>query len=693
MDTINTDIMSRYSELKPGLPPVQSVADREQKLSEQISQGDTLAGYLVGLKGQELNVRSLISMGKTAEAKEAYDDMVSTIDANRAGITAVASMRGGGTNAKVLVDAANRALLSGFNDEEVKTVDGDSYKVGEYFSNDRLWKNPGSSFRNRGFSRRSVDAMLNSEDEGLRRSLGFFMKDVNYTANRKAGVDFDSMHIQNNEAADAVYDNWNDIRATFGDGAERFVQYVHETHVDSGASAPMLKAFCSFAKQRSAHSNLKGDSLVSDVMGGYRELVDFVNQGDPAAGTTERQVSTNKRLMADATILKMVTEMEKAGGAGYKVDFRDDRVKTAFRECMAVMADATACGIDPTQGPSSVFAGFAGHVLDRASGRMSTGGFVNSWMRFDQGLRNQLSGGRDFRSIAAELTSDPADYLRLQRAAGGESSCPAADGIMADVRQSLKRTVGQYTRNGIDAATAWAKVSSDPTLAAERVDDLVKVISQSLSGRGRTVAARRLAADIIGTVENGGKLNLETRIRDLVADNRFRQTSPLAHESLSNWFYGNTEATLRYSYKFAQLERHWASPNGGGLSERSRASAMSRMKSRVAEASRMSEGPNKGIDPSVLIDNELRRGFIFLPTKEGVQRVPTDVNGNVTVTDPKSGKAVTLPLSAYLSIPGRYAEQDELSRDYLSPTQAARLKAISSARRKPDKNAGEDEEE
>lgn len=697
MEIIKTDIMSRYEKLKPSLPEVQSVAEREKKLSKEITQGDTLAGYLVGLNGQELKIQSLISAGKTAEAKDAYDDMISTIDANRDGITAVASMRGGGTNARILVDAAQRALRSDFNDMDVKTVTGETYKLGQYFANDDLWKNPGSSYRDRMFSARAVDAMLNSEDESLRRSLRYIMQDQKYTTNKRSGDDFDQMHIQNSEEADAVIDNWKEITTTFGDGSERFVQYLHSSHIDSGAAAPMLKSFLNLAKYRAANNpGLSGGTLVSEVMGGYRYLLNSSFQGDDAAGSREREITPNKRLMADATILKMVTEMEKAGGTGFATDLRDPRVQSAFRECMAVMADATACGVDPVtiageQG-KNVYQGFADHVIAKSSDRPSTGGFVNNWNRFSEGLKNQITGGRDFRRIATDITGDPADYLRLQRASGGVSSCPTADNMAADVYQSLKRTVGKYMTDGSDAQTAWSKVSSDPTLSTQRMDDLTKVLVSSFSGRGRVAAARRLAAEIVGTVENGGTLNIETRIRDLVADRRFRQTSPLAHESLSNWFYGNTEAVLRYGDKLAQLDLYWQTPNGGGLSERTRASAMSRLRSRIAEMSRMSEGPNRGIDPSALIDNELRRGFYFRATKDKVERLPADVNDKIEITGP-DGKQYKVPLSTYLTLPGKLAEQEELASGYIPPAQLARLKAQAAARRKPDKNDSETEEE
>lgn len=250
MNIITTDIMQRYNALKPKLPEIQTTAEREQKISKEIRTEGTLAWYLVGLKGHELKIHSLISAGKTAEAKDAYDMMVSTIDANRDGITAVASMQGGGTNARILIDAATRALKSEFNDEEVKTVSGETYTLGRYFSDDTLWKDPGSSFRSRGFSKRVIDSFLNSDDEELRNALGFFVKDQSYLLNKKAGVDFDLMHIQNNEAADAVFDNWSDIKDTFEDGASAFAFYIHEANVDCGVAGTTLKAFLALANAR-----------------------------------------------------------------------------------------------------------------------------------------------------------------------------------------------------------------------------------------------------------------------------------------------------------------------------------------------------------------------------------------------------------------------------------------------------------
>lgn len=684
MDITTTDIMQRYNELKPQLPEIQTTAEREQKISKEIGTEGTLAGYLVGLRGQELKIQSLISAGKTAEAKDEYDSMVSTIDANRDGIAAVASMQDGGTNARVLIDAATRALKSGFNDEEVKTVSGETYTLGRYFSDDTLWKDPGSSFRNRGFSKRVVDGLLNSDDEELRRSLGFFAKDQSYLLNKKAGVDFDPMHIQNNEAADAVFDNWSDIRDTFGDGASRFVQYVHESHTESGATAPMLKAFLTLAKARAGTTGLSGDSLVSDVMGGYRELLAYCNQGDAVDGKTNaRDVTPNKRLMSDATLLKMATEMEKAGGAGFAGDLRDPNVRQAFRECMSVMADATACATSPDALASdqgvNIYKAFADHVTAKATGRTPANGFITNWKRFSDGLDNQITGGRDFARIAYDMTGDAGDYMKLKRAAGGESSCPAADNMKADVVQSLKRTIAKSMVDGSDAATAWAKVSSDPEAARNRMSDLVKSLSRSFSGRGRMAAATRLASEVVSAVENGGRLNIETRIRDLVSDQNFARANPLAHESLANWFYGQTEVAYRYTDKLAQLDRHWRSVNGGLLNDRDVAAAMSRLQSRVAELTRLAEGPNKGVYPSSVIDTELNRGYVYGTSADGtVVRLPRD--------DLRS----TL---ARLGPNGTPAEQARLASDYISPERRALLRAQSEARRRPTKAESDTVEE
>lgn len=676
MNIVTTDIMQRYDALKPKLPEIQTTAEREQKLSKEISTKGTLAEYLVGLEGQELKIQSLISAGKTAEAKDAYDTMVETIDTNRDGITAVASMQGGGTNARTLVALAKHALLSEFNSLDVKTVGGETYKLGQYFSDDTLWKNPGSSFRNRGFSKRVVDGLLNSDDEELRKSLGFFAKDQNYLLNKKAGMDFDSMRIQNNKAADAVVDNWSDIRDTFGDGASRFVQYVHESHTESGAAAPMLKAFLTLAKARAGTTGFSGDSLVSDVMGGYQELLAYCNQGDAVDGKTNaRDVTPNKRLMSDAMLLKMATEMEKAGGAGFAGDLHDPNVRQAFRECMSVMADATACATSPDALASdqgiNIYKAFADHVTAKATGRASANGFVTNWKRFSDGLDNQITGGRDFARIAYDMTGDAGDYMKLKRAAGGESSCPAADNMKADVVQSLKRTTAKFMVDGSDAATAWAKVSSDPEAARDRMTDLVKSLSRSFSGRGRTAAAIRLASEVVSAVENGGRLNIETRIRDLVSDQNFAKANPLAHESLANWFYGQTEAAYRYADKLAQLDQHWRSVNGGSLNDRTAAAAMSRLQSRVAELTRLAEGPNKGVYPSSIIDAELNRGYVYGTSADGtVVRVPTDdLRSHLKGLGPN----------------GTPAEQERLASAYISPEHRALLKAQAEARRRPTK--------
>lgn len=670
MDEIyqTNDIAARYEALKaPSKPQGPTMEDREQGLSKEINTDGTIAQYLVDMQRQELNLQSLIASGRTAEARQLYDEMNSTIQENRDAISGVAAMRGGGKNAEILVNAANRALGGGFNDLDVKTVDGQQYKLGQFFSDDRLWKNPGQSFKNHGYSRRTVDAFLNSEDEDLRTSLGFFMKDATHTVASRAGVDFDPSRIQNNEAADAVFDNWADIRETFGDGATRFAQYVHETHRESGAAAPMVKALLSLGKVHGANTGLTGSRLLTDVMGSYRDLMFTSFQGDPdPEGNRRRPVTPNKRLMADATIVKLITKIEEAGGSRFAADLGDDRVKAAFRECMGAVASMSAAGVDPfrTNSPSNVFKGFADHIAGSIDGTSATGGLVNNWFALERSLAEQVTGGTDFRSTFAEVTGDVSDYLRTERAAGGRSSNPSADAMAAELQMVVKKALGPRMTGGAQAGDAWAEIAGDPAAAQKVMDDLTSAVAKGLTGRGAGLAAQQIASEFMASFAQNRRFCVEDVMQQYATNDRFKTESPIAHESIANWFFGHTVAATRYASEFAQLRAHLASGALGDLSERDVMGVMSREMSRTAELVRLAENGNASIDPISHVKALLDMGLTY-PREPGKDGKP-DPEGKITPTLMRSGYRDYASSYAYdiAATRAAYRRQQELDKLY-----------------------------
>lgn len=644
MKIIENDLAERYAAaLPPPCPTRTSEQDREQDLARSISSDkQTLAGYLItGVSKSDLTIQSLVRLGQTAEAKAEYDRRQTFVKDNRENLTAIASMTGGGVNTEALRTAATKELQGAVSDVDVRTVDGQTYKLGAYFNDDRIWKNPGE---HSSFSKRSVESFLNTDDDELRRSLGLFMKGATDPMNKRAGGGFDPMRIQNSDAADAVNDNWKEIKDTFGDGASQFVQYVQETHKDAGAAAPFLRSMLKLGRAHAESTSLTGAQLVDDMMGSYRTLMFSAFRGDPAdTGSSARKPSTDQQLVADGTIVKMLTQLEDAGGVGFgKAVLENEKVRRGLRECLDMMAEADSDGIDLAketgEGGTSITTAFADHLADIAKGLDSTSGFVANYRRFSGNLKRQLTGGKNFVGVPYDMTSDPQDMQKLSRMAGGQSSCPEADNIAAGAHRVIRRLMATPMSSGKTAQQSWDMMDADPDLASQRLDALTTEIAKSFRGRGAVPAAQQLADSIIRSVSRGSSLSIEDEILRAAGNKEFLRSNPLAYQSVRNWVYGNVAATERYAEKLAQLDAHWASESGGGLSDRDRKAAMSRLKSSIAEFDRIVEGKIGTGTGEALIDEALNRGIIYQEATEPM----LDLAGRPMMGGPGGGKTPRL---------------------------------------------------
>ena len=600
---LGNDLTSRYGD---ELPPVPSLGptwqDREQKLAKDISTEGTLAGYLVGLPRKELELQSLISAGKTAEAKELYDSMYAAIDANRGNMSAVAAMDArNGANAKLLVEQAQRALRYDFNKLDVTTVDGQQTTLGRFFADPNMYKDPGKSYEDRGFYRSDVDAFLNSDDEGLRRSLGFFMKSKG------------PLHIQDKEAAHAVRTNWQDITDVFGKGAEAMVQNLYVTHRESGAAAPMLKSMIELGRAHAAATKLKDEELTDSFFGAYRDLIFSAYRGDSdQTGSQARDITPNKRLQADALITRTLAEMARRDPT-YSMRLDDPVVKGGLREAVSMIAEASADGIDLVKEAApggNLYDLLAKDMADRASGVQSDS-VPERWRRFNDGLRNQFTGGRDFAQMAFDRSGDALDYLKLDRAAGGRSTNQAADGISAAMMTRLRRTFVGDIFGGKTPYAAWNAMRSNPQKMSAAMGAMVSDLERYFTGPGARSLATQLAESAFNAFGHGTRLNVETLLRDAANSVRLRNASPLAYESARNWFYGNVAVPVQYADKLAELDRHVASEEGGGLNDRDRAAFMSRMRSRVSEMARRAEAGDLTVNPGLMLDEQLNRGQYY----------------------------------------------------------------------------------
>ena len=624
---LDNDLASKYGD---ELPPAPSLGptwqDREQKLAKDISTEGTLASYLIGRPRADLEIQSLISAGKVAEAKEKYDARYAAIDANRGNMSAVAAMDArNGTNARLLRDQAEYELRYEFNKLPVTTVDGQQTTLGRFFADPNMYKDPGKSYEDRGFYRSDVDAFLNSDDEELRRSLGFFMKSKG------------PLHLQDKEAAHAVHVNWRDITDVFGKGSSAMVQNLYVTHRESGAAAPMLKSMIELGRAHAAATKLKDEELTGSFFGAYRDLIFSAYRGDPdQTGSQTRDVTPNKRLQADALITRTLAEMAKRDST-YSMRLDDPGVKGGLREAVSMIAEASADGIDLVKEAApggNLYDMLAKDMADRASGFQSDS-VPERWRRFNDGLRNQFTGGRDFARTVFDLSGDPLDYLKLDRSAGGRSTNQAADGISAAMMARLRRTFVGDIFGGKTPYAAWNALRSDPLRASAAMNMMVHDLEKYFTGPGARSLATQLAESAFNAFGRGTKLNVETLLRDAANSARLRKASPLAYESARSWFYGNVAAPVQYADKLAELDRHVASEEGGGLNDRDRAAFMSRMRSRVAEMAKRAEAGDLTVNPGLMLDEQLNRGQYYRQVRVPVMeagRQARDENGKPKYT-------------------------------------------------------------
>lgn len=268
------------TDLPPILSSGQTWQEREQKLAKRISTEGTLASYLVGLPRKELELQSLIAAGKAAEAKELYDDLYATIDANRVNLSAVGAMDArNGANAKLLVEQAQRALRYDFNKLVVTTVDGRETTLGRFFADPNMYKNPGKPFEEKGFSHGVVEAFIKSNDENLRRALGFFINCSQCKISCGVADGLVLAPVRDCEAADAILNRWKDISRIFHDQSIRFTQYVYTYLHSKGRHCNvsiLVSNLCELGKMFANVTEETGDSLFQEMFKMYDEVIDVI---------------------------------------------------------------------------------------------------------------------------------------------------------------------------------------------------------------------------------------------------------------------------------------------------------------------------------------------------------------------------------------------------------------------------------
>lgn len=646
---VRNDLAERYERLMASTPKppekLPTVQERESLIGADAGREGTLASHLLtDTKRSDYRMLSLIRAGKYAEAHDEYVSRNQVVDDNMEGMTSVVSMQGGGLLAGALRERAAYELSRKFNDLQVTTFDGRQTTVGEFFSDDS-WKDPGRSYSDRGFSKRAVDALLNgtfagsdAPDEGLKTAVGFF-------ARAKDERGFDSMRIQNAEGANAVVDNWAEIREVCGTGAERFAQYVQETHRETGGAAPMVSAMLTLARAHRGSTGLTDDRLVDSAFGLYRRAAGTASREDaPAGGTRPRQMSPDEQLMFDATFAGTLADLEFAGGADFVNAMKSDVAQGALADVMSGMARARACGVDVALESESAVGGksVVEHAVDYVAGRVrgddvSANPFA-TWAAFDEGLTRQIVGARDFVPVQLPKSASPADHARVRRAAGGDSTCPEADNMAVRIHDCVKRALAPRMWGGASARDAWTAVNTDLVEGQALRNSLIDAIAPSFAGDGARAAAAEVADSVRNALTNNTRFNVEEELFRAAGNARMAKASPAAHAAIRNWVYGRTVADTRYGAEMAQLYRHLTAVDGWGLSEGNALSVLSMVKSHLAELDRANESRVGVASAKAYIDDLMNRGYMYSMGAPVPKRDPAT---GQPVTDPATGQPVT----------------------------------------------------
>lgn len=630
-DVVNDDLMERYGKTKP---VQQTYLEREDALSRQQQEPDSLVGFLTSGATTELNgiISDLSSgdPGRIAKAKQGLDDFNDTLRLNSGNINQFRNYTGGGALA---TQCRNMSEFLGTNKHlqmEVTMPDGRTTTLGKAFADPEIVGDPGRGFVSNGADRGLVSAWLSGEytlpdgqkaaDPMLKEALGNYIpKDSSgrpeQTDNRNA-----MFHEQANQGGLAILNNWGRVKQVFGDGAPMFARMLHQHNIEVGGFQHLVPALLDWGEAHSSRSGITGTRLASYIMGSLGNFATGAVQGDPDAdGRTARPVTANKRRIINATAVKALAAMERTG---QDLDLSDPSKISAMNESLSMISQMTASGVDIFGGEDGgngrrLIDRFAEHVAN-AGTPMARSGFVFDWYGddttpgFSRILDTLVTGGVDFTQVGGKYTSpDVNDWLKLQKASGGHSTCPIADTMGVGLKNAIRASVAPVAANGVQPENALQTVLRDP----DRADVLVARMTKEVMRNG--VASERAAQYIVGhvlnSVRNHTTLNLQTLIRDTAFNDQVAREDPEIAKSLRNWYYASVAAPMQFAEEHNATLAHLMDPDGGGLSQMEAMGVMSSLGLQVADVVNRSKrnGGDLAYNPARVYQSARRSGYYY----------------------------------------------------------------------------------
>ena len=495
-DIFNGDVTSRYSEqMEPGR---YSWRQAESDLTRDVFEkpGESVAGLAWNFEQTHVDkVANLLANGDFAAAKEDYDKLRESIRLNWDGLSTMAQMQGDGYGPMSnQIGAKARAILGGaFNQREVVLSDGSKTTIGQALADGSPFlAGKSEELSSFGFGSNATDLYLKN-DKVIKSVMDPLLRSSH------SGVPV-ANRLQLIELAEDYANNKERVDDAFGDGAQRFMDYIRDTHQTSGCAAHTFRTLLDFAEDYSGKTGITGKQLASDVVGGYNDLVASTFQGDPQVGRDgvrrPAEITDDQRRMFDATLLPALKMTLEGLDDRTPVDLRDPRLKRSLLDVMDVVAYSKAQGSDILSDCRN-----AGYDVNAALGgfvrnalldmEQPSDNIVEGVRRLRSDMLGRITGGRSPQRIDAQLSGRAEDYMKgVDRRTGARSLCPEADG-MAD-------TIHGYLLRELTPAMAKGQLYPDAAMAdpAKLVDGLARKLSRSFYGPGRELAAQNLSRGI-----------------------------------------------------------------------------------------------------------------------------------------------------------------------------------------------------
>lgn len=609
-DIFTGDVTSRYNEqMEPGR---YSWRQAESDLTRDVFErpGETVAGLAWNFQQTHVDkVAALLANGDFAAAKENYDKLREDIRLNWDGLSTMAQMTADGYGEmSARLGERSRSILSGdYNQQRVKLSDGSEVTIGQALAdNSPFLAGKSEELSGFGFGENATSLYLKN-DKVIKSVMDPLLRAAHSgqpVANR----------LQLIELAEDYANNAERVSDTFADGAQRFMDYLQDTHKTSGCAAQTFRTLLDFAEDYSSKTGITGKQLASNVVSGYNDLVASTFQGDAQVGRDgvrrPAEITDDQRRMFDATLLPALKMTMEGLDAQTPVDLHDPRLKRSLLEVMDVVAYAKAQGSDILSDCRNsgydVNAALGGYVRNALLDmEQPSDNIVEGVRRLRSDMANRITGGRSPQRIDAQLSGRAEDYMKgVDRRTNLRSLCPEADG-MAD-------TIHGYLLRELTPEMAKGRLYADAAMAnpGKLVDGLAQKLSRSFYGPGRLGAAQAVAQAVLygarapnGDVLsqgflNGGNVNVEELVATLAFSPGADANDPTI-ATLRSWYSGNVAMDLQFGERRSRLRDSLLSD---GIPD-----AQARMIVSTA-SSLAAQNLARGVDPSAVFDNAESQG-------------------------------------------------------------------------------------